>query len=283
MGLSSNTPFSLSKNEADWTLRFAKPRLQKVLSVLLGAGFLTFLTSGKKDYDYNSLGYIQKGIASYYAEQFHGKTTANGERFNMYAETAAHQHIAFGSLVEVTNLKNNKTIVVRINDRGPYVKGRIIDLSKAAAQKLDMVYDGITEVQLRVIRVGNHGTTLPAQESQGNPETKPQRPIVDINKEQEALKYKTRWFSIWGTERYPKGFGVQIASYSDLKNAIQRGKELMAVGYDQIYIQTTWTENREQRIFRVFVGDTDEATAKKTAKDLQKYAKGAFAKAHFNF
>ncbi|WP_051203186.1 septal ring lytic transglycosylase RlpA family protein [Hugenholtzia roseola] len=258
-------------------------RFGRVLHAIYGAGVLAMLTSGTKDYNHNSLGYVEEGVASYYAEQFHGKPTANGERFSMYMETAAHKRISFNSLVEVTNLKNNKSIVVRINDRGPYVKNRIIDLSKAAAQKIDMVYDGTAKVKLRVIRVGEYGTTLPTSDSGGKTDTQPQRPIVDINKEKEALKYKTRWFSIWGTERFPKGFGVQIASYSDLKNAIQRGKELMAVGYDQIYIQTTWTNNREQRIFRVFVGDTDEASAKKTAQALQKYAKGAFAKAHFNF
>ena len=88
------------------------------------------------------------GIASYYSRRYHGKRTASGEIFNMYQMTAAHRHLPFGSTVRVTNLRNNRSVIVRINDRGPYIRGRIIDLSLAAARQLDMVKAGIVRVQV---------------------------------------------------------------------------------------------------------------------------------------
>jgi rare lipoprotein A len=91
---------------------------------------------------------IGEGIASYYAHAFHGKQTASGERFNMHALTAAHRSLAFGTTVRVTNLQNGKAVVVRINDRGPFKKSRIIDLSLAAAQKIGLDKTGTARVRL---------------------------------------------------------------------------------------------------------------------------------------
>lgn len=92
------------------------------------------------------------GQASWYGAQHHGKKTASGERFNQHALTAAHRTLAFGSKVKVTNTLNNKSVTVRINDRGPYSKGRIIDLSRAAAQKIDMINSGVAPVRLQLVR-----------------------------------------------------------------------------------------------------------------------------------
>ena len=91
------------------------------------------------------------GVASYYGKEHHGKKTANGEIFDMYKLTAAHRSLPFGSQVKVTNLSNQRSVIVRINDRGPYVSGRIIDLSQAAAERLEMVKSGITKVKLEVL------------------------------------------------------------------------------------------------------------------------------------
>lgn len=90
----------------------------------------------------------QVGVASYYSRRYHGKRTASGEIYNMYQMTAAHRQLPFGSTVRVTNLRNNRSVIVRINDRGPYIRGRIIDLSLAAARELDMVKAGLVRVQL---------------------------------------------------------------------------------------------------------------------------------------
>ena len=92
------------------------------------------------------------GIASFYATKFNGRRTASGEKFNNSDLTAAHLSLPFGSLVRVANVRNGKTVVVRINDRGPHVKGRIIDLSKAAAKKIGIGRAGTARVKLEVLK-----------------------------------------------------------------------------------------------------------------------------------
>ncbi|ART81603.1 hypothetical protein CBP31_02295 [Oceanisphaera profunda] len=94
----------------------------------------------------------QQGKASYYGTRHHGRKTASGERFNKNALTAAHRTLPFGSLVRVTNLNNHKSIVVRINDRGPYAKGRIIDLSEQAAREINMVRAGVAQVRVELLK-----------------------------------------------------------------------------------------------------------------------------------
>lgn len=111
---------------------------------------------------YESEGKKQKtekiGVASWYGKKFHNRKTANGEIYNMNGISAAHKELPFGTIVRVTNLKNGKSVDVRINDRGPYKKGRIIDLSYGAAKKIDMVKTGTTKVRLEIIK-----STLPVQ------------------------------------------------------------------------------------------------------------------------
>ncbi len=94
----------------------------------------------------------QKGEASWYGPGFNGKKTANGETFNMNKLTAAHKKLPFGTKVKVTNLQNGKSVIVRINDRGPFVKGRIIDLSKKAAQQIDLIKAGHTPVKIIILK-----------------------------------------------------------------------------------------------------------------------------------
>lgn len=96
-----------------------------------------------------------EGIASYYAHDFHGKQTSNGEIFDMNALTAAHRTFPFGTKVRVTNLENNKTVIVRVNDRGPFVEGRMMDLSMGAAKEIDLIRTGTARVRLEVLEWGN--------------------------------------------------------------------------------------------------------------------------------
>ena len=93
----------------------------------------------------------QVGKGSWYGKKFHGRLTASGEKYNMYALTAAHRTLPFNTLVEVTNLKNHRKIIVRVNDRGPYAKGRIIDLSYLAAKKLGYANKGVAKLKIRVL------------------------------------------------------------------------------------------------------------------------------------
>ncbi len=105
---------------------------------------------GKTYYPISSLkNFTQKGIASWYGPKFHGKLTSNKERYDMYQLTAAHKTLPFNTRVRVTNLENGLETLVRINDRGPFVDNRIIDLSLAAAKKLDMIESGTSSVELK--------------------------------------------------------------------------------------------------------------------------------------
>lgn len=96
-------------------------------------------------------GWTETGVASWYGGKFHGRRTANGEIYDMYGVSAAHKTLPFDTVLEVRNLDNGKRLQVRINDRGPFVKGRIIDLSFTAAQKLGMVGPGTARVRIRVL------------------------------------------------------------------------------------------------------------------------------------
>lgn len=100
--------------------------------------------------NYNSV------IASFYGEYFHGKTTANGEIYDMNALTAAHKTLPLGTIAKVTNLENNKSVVVRINDRGPYIEGREIDLSKGSFSKIGNIEQGLLNVAIEIIELGNN-------------------------------------------------------------------------------------------------------------------------------
>ena len=98
---------------------------------------------------------VYKGISSFYGPKFHGKLTANGEIFDMYGVTAAHKEFPFGTVTRVTNEKNGKSLIIRINDRGPYVDGRILDCSFGAAKKLGFVGEGTAPVKIEILEWGD--------------------------------------------------------------------------------------------------------------------------------
>jgi rare lipoprotein A len=99
----------------------------------------------------SSAGYLERGIASWYGTKFHGRRTSSGEPYDMYAMTAAHKTLPLPTYAEVTNLKNGRKVIVKINDRGPFVGNRIIDLSYAAASRLDILADGTGMVEVRAL------------------------------------------------------------------------------------------------------------------------------------
>lgn len=115
----------------------------------LSALALFTLLAGCASHDVDPRGYDETGTASFYGARHHGKRTASGEPFNQHGLTAAHRSLPFGARVKVTNLKNDRSVVVRINDRGPHTRGRLIDLSRAAAQQLDMIRSGTARVRVQ--------------------------------------------------------------------------------------------------------------------------------------
>ncbi|HCR53459.1 MAG TPA: septal ring lytic transglycosylase RlpA family lipoprotein, partial [Cytophagales bacterium] len=142
----------------------------------------------------------QTGKASFYADKFEGRTTASGEKYKHSKLTAAHKTLPFGTKVKVTNLANNQEVEVVINDRGPYVDGRIIDLSKSAAEKLGFINLGLADVKMEVIDAGD-----------GKGKTQP----VSIEKVSVDEK---EFYELSISRLKPAGFGVQIGTYQELVN-----------------------------------------------------------------
>ena len=127
-------------------MKLIKLVLLSVLSVILAA-----CSTAPSNINNQQRDVAEQGKASFYADKYHDRTTASGERFSQQAATAAHLKLPFGTRVNVTNIANNKSVVVRINDRGPYIRGRIIDLSKAMFKKIADPKVGVIDVSVTVI------------------------------------------------------------------------------------------------------------------------------------
>lgn len=125
--------------------------------VVNDSGNETFDAEAKPLLEFSDLG---KMTASWYGPKFHGKLTANGEVYNQLGFTAAHRHFKFGTLLKLTNLKTNKSVIVRINDRGPYVRGRDLDLSKGAALALGIMRKGITKLKVEEVTLADESRPL---------------------------------------------------------------------------------------------------------------------------
>jgi rare lipoprotein A len=155
-----------------------------------------------------SFAQVQTGKASFYADKFEGVSTASGEKYKHSKLTGAHKTLPFGTKVRITNLANNQSVEITINDRGPYVDGRIVDVSKAAAEQLGFVNMGLAEVKLEVIDPGDGKSNDPG------------RPIEHIVvDEKEFYEFEVSRFS-------PKGFGVQIGTYQELVNLMRLSENL---------------------------------------------------------
>jgi len=151
-----------------------------------------------------SVGDRFEGNASWYGPNFHGKLTSNGEKYNMWAMTAAHKTLPMNTIVKVTNLRNGLSVVVRINDRGPFVATRIIDLSKAAASKINMIGHGTAPVRLEILGFENQGQKkIPTRkELKKAPQTKSvghfALQIASFSKIEGALKTQEKYDNIAG-------------------------------------------------------------------------------------
>jgi rare lipoprotein A len=166
-----------------------------------------------------SLAQIQTGKASFYADKFEGHPTASGEKYRHNKLTAAHKTLPFGTIVRVTNLANGNTVDVEINDRGPYIEGRVIDLSRSAAEKLGFVNLGVTDVKLEVIDPGS-----------GKAKSQPvtiDNVVVDEN---EYYNFEISSFK-------PKGFGVQIGTYQELVNLLRLTENLKSSYKKNVTVQ----------------------------------------------
>ena len=179
------------------------------------------------------------GRASYYAEAFHGRRTASGEKFDIHKFSAAHRTIPFGTKVKVTNLHNGKAVILKINDRGPHVKTRIIDLSKAAAKAIDLMRYGAARVAIEVV----NGKDIVLG---------PVRSFFKSNDVQNtALYLPGNTYNYWGHMKNPEGFGFQIAAHTDLVSAREICQALILKGIKDVYLQVGTV--REGKLYRVML------------------------------
>lgn len=188
-------------------------------TMIVAAGFAVACTGPPAVQPMRSVdtGWIEEGEASWYGPGFHGKQTASGEVYDMDALTAAHRELPFGSHVKVVNLENGREVQVRINDRGPFAKGRVLDVSRAAARQIEMIGPGTARVRIEVLR----GVTAPP------------RPMV-------------------GQVPIPEECSlVQVGAFNDRRNAAETVRRLKARG------ETVSQRQAPDGMVRVLVGPFD--------------------------
>ena len=206
-----------------------------------------YVIMGKRYHPITNIdGFKQRGLASWYGRDFHGRKTANGEIYDMHAMTAAHKTLPLGTRIRVKNLKNNRTILVRVNDRGPFVRGRIVDLSYTGAKKLDMLDSGTAPVEIVALgswkdkartsahhvparknyQTGNFTLQVGAFRERANAEK--------LHKELDK-KYKNAHISDFddGKERF---YRVRVGKCSTLKKAMEYESILIGKGFKGAFI-----------------------------------------------
>ena len=173
-------------------------------------------------------GYSERGVASWYGEKFHGHKTSNGEIFSMYQVSAAHKSLPIPSFLKVTNLDNNRSIVVRVNDRGPFHGDRIVDLSYAAALKLGYAHNGTTRVQLDAIIVNE-----PDLSKIGHQDPSSNKEVLGILSSPEVF--------------------LQVGAFSDIKSAESVSSKLRKMTTRPVFVRS-FTNSKSDVLHRVRIG-----------------------------
>lgn len=213
--------------------------------------------------------YKQDAVVSFYAEDFHGKKTSNGETFNMYVLTCASKNLPFDTILKITNPENGNTVEVRVNDRGPFVANRELDLSKEAAKRLGIVKQGTAHVKIEIVKMG--------------PDTKLSRDTAA--KAQQIMAKKTGTASVpqkinpkppYTTTTSPKApvgskkliddgklWEIQVSAYSSKENATTAAKRLLKQGFKNVILQRT------EKVYRVVIKDIPSSQLDKVKNQLE--------------
>ena len=249
------------------------------------------------------------GIASYYSDKYQGSRTAYGEEYDKDKMTCSHKKHPYGTLLKVTRLDNKKSVVVRVNDKGPYTKGRIVDLSRAAAEKLDLIKDGVAEVKVEIYKneekqaaqvssqpapatVPAPSQPAPVQQSPPPPAAK-KEPTATASAESPAPPKEAETspsatqpdrsglvgqdYTKYGLykirlERTPQaGYGVQVAVITQYENVLKAIADYQTKNFDAILISVEPGGENQKPLYKVILGAFDsEAAAKNYQDDLKK-------------
>ncbi|MDD2563169.1 MAG: septal ring lytic transglycosylase RlpA family protein [Salinivirgaceae bacterium] len=228
--------------------------------------FTTFLAIGQ--------GTISTGKASFYANKFEGKTTASGEKYTHNKLTAAHKTLPFGTMVKVTNLTNSKSVTVRVNDRGPFIEGRIIDVSKTAAEKLNFVEMGVVDVKIEVVEESQTETTIePTANKTAEVEmasvteatNKPEQENTKVTEVNTIPILTTNYYQLSSAKSEPIGFGIQIASYKESGNLLERAALVESELNQKVTVQVV--NSNGNRVYRLIIGEFNSRAKAEYFKD----------------
>ena len=207
------------------------PRLKTIVLPEKGKKLEPYVINGKRYYPLpDSHGFVQHGKASWYGKKFHGRPTANGEIFDMYKKSAAHKTLPMDTYVRVLNPSNKQHTIVRINDRGPFVKGRIIDLSYKAAKEIGLIGPGVTDV--KIVALGKEVGT-----SESKSEATPILELMDMKKGE---------------------FTIQVGAFHSKDNAIRLADRLKVI-FNYVKVSEYRDENK-RILYRVHVSKSETLT-----------------------
>jgi rare lipoprotein A len=220
----------------------------------------------------SSVAYTQTqiGKGSFYDDKFEGRQTANGEIYKHSLPTAAHRKLAFGTKVKVTNLQNYKTAIVTINDRGPFIKGRIIDLSRSVAQSLDMPNNSIIEVKIEVLKDQNVTIALSPispstlQTTAIKPSSNKEVTSTDLQMKSENDHEVNEFYQMNINEITPDFFGLQIASFQDTDNLLRMANRLKVTYNTEVLVQIKTVSGL--KIYTIILGQYNN---RKAAEEFQ--------------
>jgi rare lipoprotein A len=201
----------------------------------------------------------ETGLASFYADKFHGSSTASGEPYDKDLNTAAHKTHPFGTILRVTRLDNGQSVIVKVNDRGPFYRNRVVDLSKKAAKKIGLIQAGTAMVKVEIVSKPNElskklsKTKKPVSKSS----------IVNVN---DPKKSSYGMFKVT-SERVTKGYGVQIGVYSDYKNVL---KQVAILNKNRVFnvVVSIEKNSKGKDIYKILAGPygkLEDASASKSA------------------
>jgi len=234
------------------------------------------------------------GKCGYYAETFQGKPTSNGEKYDKNLLTCAHKSLPFGTIVRVTRLDNQKSVDVRVNDRGPYIDGYVVELSRKAAETVDLIKAKVAKVKIEVVEPlkapdfvpvdpGSKDATFDQSPDGTAPEEDASGKAVLMSKTQKQGTAKPTsakaskppvitktMYSVKVSQPSVSGFGVQVANLNNAKNAMEEMNKLQRISPDQVLLMVETDDTTGEKVsYKVIIGPSaDKAAAEKKQKEL---------------